>query len=146
MSNPQDIWNLYKDRLKKSHVDKDKEMNAWKDLWANDCQFIVKYGKQGKDGYEEEILKGRDKIVKFFSGAIDKIVIDFKDDGPVYETKNKPETFLVISDFIATIVEGGYPPYKNRIVCYVTLDTQGKIKEMVEYTDPIKRQNFLERL
>ncbi len=88
---------------------------------------------------------GRERIVYFFSGSSGKIEIDFKDDGPVYETQNKPDTFLVISNFIATIINSGYR-YENRIVCQFTLDKQGKIKELIEYADPIARQKFLDQL
>lgn len=143
MSNPQDVWNSYKDLLKKSYVD--ESFDAWRDLWADECRFVVKYGKQREDGFEEEERKGRDEIVSFFSGSSGKIEIDFEDCGPVYETKSRPDTFLIISNFIATIIKSGYR-YENRIVCQVTLDRQEKIKEMVEYADPIKRQAFLEAL
>ena len=48
--------------------------------------------------------------------------------------KNKPDTFLVSSNFIATIIKSRYR-YENRIVCQVTLDGQAKIKELVEYAE-----------
>lgn len=143
MSSLQDVWNSYKDILKKSYSS--RGFDAWRDLWANECRFVVKYGKQGTDGFEEEELEGRDKIVSFFSGSSGEIEIDFKDDGSVYETKDKPDTFLVISNFVATVIRSGYR-YENRIVCQITVDGQGKIKELVEYADPIKRQAFLKEL
>jgi len=149
MSNLQDIWDSYKDRLKKSY--EDGNFDAWCDLWADDKPtsdkptFVVKYGEQGEDGFKEEVLEGRDKIVSLFSNSIGKIEIRFEDNGPVYVTQNKSDTFLVISDFIATIIKSGYP-YKNRILCQVTLDEQRKIKKLIEYADPIKRQNFLKEL
>ena len=87
MSNSQDIWNSYKDLLKKSYID--KSYDAWSDLWANECRFVVKYGRQGNDGFEEEEFIGREQIVSFFSDSSGKIEIDFKDDGPVYETEKQ---------------------------------------------------------
>ncbi len=122
----QKVWDSYKELLIKSHNDK-KWNEAWDDLWANDSQFVVKYGKKGKDGYEEEIFRGRDEIVEFFKGGIKKIGINFKDVGFFCEMTNEPNTFVVISDFSATIIESKYP-YKNRIVCQVILDRQGKIR------------------
>jgi len=136
-------WDSYKDRLKKSY--ESGNFTTWGDLWADDGSLIVKYGKQREDGYQEEEIKGRDKIVSFFSGSTGKIEIDFRDDGPVYVTPTKPDTFFVISDFIATIIKSR-DGYENRILCQVTLDAQGKIKRMIEYTDHIKRQNFLNKL
>src|SRR5207245_867516 len=102
MSNPQDIWNSYKDLLKKSYIE--RRFNAWRDLWADECRFVVMYGRAGNDGFEQEEHIGRDDIVSFFSGSSGKIEVDFRDDGPVYETKNEPATFVVISNFHAIII------------------------------------------
>jgi hypothetical protein len=124
MSSLQDIWNSYKDLLKKSYVS--RSFDAWCNLWANECRFVVKYGKQRTDGFEEEELEGRDKIVSFLSGSSGEIEIDFKDDGSVYETKDKPDTFLVIPNFVATVIRSGYR-YENRLVCQITVDGQRKI-------------------
>jgi ketosteroid isomerase-like protein len=143
MRNPQDIWNSYKDLLKKSYIE--RRFDAWRDLWANECRFVVTYGRARNDGYEEQEHIGREDIVSFFSGSSGRIEVDFRDDGPVYETKNKPDTFLVISNFIATIIASGYH-YENRIVYQVTFDGEGKIRELVEYTDPLRRQAFLRKL
>jgi len=143
MRNPQDIWNSYKDLLKKSYIE--RSFDAWRDLWADECRFVVVYGKAGNDGFEEEEHIGRDDIVSFFSGSSGQIEIDFRDEGPIYETKNKPDTFLVISNFHAIIGGSGYY-YENRIVCQITLDGEGKIRELIEYADPLKRQAFLTKL
>jgi hypothetical protein len=101
MSSLQDIWNSYKDLLKKSYVS--RSFDAWCNLWANECRFV-----------------------SLLSGSSGEIEIDFKDDGSVYETKDKPDTFLVIPNFVATVIRSGYR-YENRLVCQITVDGQRKI-------------------
>lgn len=143
MSHPQEIWNSYKELLKKSY--QEEKFTAWRDLWASDGRLVVTFGKMGKDRFEAELHDGRDDITSFFSQAGGRIEIDFEDDGPVYQAQSRPNAFLVVSTFIATILESGYR-YENRIVCHFTLDQHGRIKELVEYADPLRRQAFLKKL
>lgn len=134
MSKSQEVWEKYKNLLESGRYDE------WSALWANDSRFIVVYGKER---FGEETYSGRENIVSFFSGAHEKIRNYFEND-VVHETKN-PDVFFVTFDFNAIIITSNYH-YKNRIACQFTLDKEGKIKELIEYADPTKRQAFLNEL
>ena len=134
ISKPQEIWEFYK-RLLES-----KEFDEWGNLWANDGQFVIAYGKEN---FGEETYQGRENIVSFFSDSREKVKIYFEND--VFQATKNPDIFFVTFDFNA-IITASRNHYKNRIVCQFTLDKQGKINERIEYVDPIKRQAFLEEL
>lgn len=134
MSKPQEVWELYKSLLISRRFDE------WGDLWADDGQFTVVYGKKR---FGEETYTGRKKIVSFFSGARDKIETTYFENDVVHKIENS-DSFFAAFDFNA-ITTGKYH-YKNRIVCQFTIDGQGKIRELIEYADPIARQAFLDRL
>ena len=132
MSKPQVIWELYKSLLKS------KRFADWGDLWSDHGVFEVAYPR---GGVPEEKYKGRKDVVSFFSGSADKIEIDFKDD-VIHETTD-PNVFFVTFEFNANTINRYQ--YKNRIVSQITLE-QEKIKELIEYADPIARQCFFKEL
>lgn len=134
MSKPQEVWELYKSLLRSNRYDE------WGDLWADDGQFTVVYGKER---FGEETHNGRKEIVSFFSGARDKIETTYFENDVVHKIENS-DIFYVTFDF--NVITTGKYHYKNRIVCQFTLDGQGKIKELIEYADPIARQRFLKEL
>ena len=143
MSTAQDIWNAYKDLLKRSYIE--RSFDVWSDLWAENGRLVVKLGSQGPDGYSEDHYVGREKVVDLFSSSSGRIEIELEDEGPVYEAKNAPGSFMVMSEFIATILASD-KRYPNHIVCRISYDPEGRITEFVEYADPIRRGNFLQAL
>jgi hypothetical protein len=134
MSGIQEIWEQYKCLLETEAYE------AWGDLWTDNGQFIIAYGKEHVG---EEAYKGRESIVSFFSGSRGKVKMYFEND-VLQETKNR-DIFFVTFDFNAILTASGHH-YQNHIVCQFTLDKAGKIKELMEYADPIKRQALLEEL
>jgi hypothetical protein len=101
------------------------------------------YRRLRKKRFGEERYTRRENIVSFFSGPRDKIEKIYFENDVVHKIENS-DIFFVTFDFNA-ITTGKYH-YKNCIVGQFTLDGQGRIKELIEYADPIARQGFLKEL
>jgi ketosteroid isomerase-like protein len=139
MSKLQAVWESYKSLLRAGHI------NEWGNLWSDNCVFEVAYPR---GGVPEEKRDKQATLSLFSPNPGERIEIDFKND--LVHVTTDPNVGFITFDFNAKIESSGYQ-YKNRIVIKITLEKEGneqegKIKELIEYADPIARQCFFQAL
>ena len=134
------IWSEYRKYLKN-----DDEEN-WINLWLEDSQFtendkpqlVIAYGRGGTPPFLAEKYIGRQKIRDLIFGSKKKLEDPRLSEGEIYVT-DRNNVFFCIFDLTIKTIDGYL--YNNHIICKFSIDGN-KIREIVEFCDPRRRNDF----
>src|SRR4051812_23980271 len=105
------VWTAYKTLLEAQKYDK------WIELWADDGELVVAYGKAAAP-FLEEIHRGKEEIYQLIAGGGNRIKtggVKFSND-KVHETKEESIFFTIFNLRMETIDASPYT-YDNHIAC-----------------------------